>query len=156
MFLKRLTTETLMISYIKRMFINIGYQTPTSRPHDHKLRKYLGLKSDFEYLKFYWTHCDNNLQIWTKYTLKRIFKILVQYKTTAKVILVWNLDLRIISVYGLGAMFPTIIHTVVIFMQILPKEMLEHPVHREITPTTYTHGCYLDINLLIIRFIHWL
>ena len=26
------------------------------RPHDHKLRKFLSLKLDFEYLKFYWTH----------------------------------------------------------------------------------------------------
>ena len=32
-----------------------------SRPHDHKLRKYLSLKLDFEYLKLYWTHCFNNL-----------------------------------------------------------------------------------------------
>ena len=33
------------------------------RPHDNKLRKFLSLKLDFEYLKFYWTHCFNNLQI---------------------------------------------------------------------------------------------
>ena len=33
------------------------------RLHDHKLRKFLSIKSDFEYLKFYWTHCFNNLKI---------------------------------------------------------------------------------------------
>ena len=33
------------------------------RPRDHKLRKYLILKLDFEYLKFHWIHCFNNLQI---------------------------------------------------------------------------------------------
>ena len=36
----------------------MGNQSYT-RPHDHKLRKYLSLKLDFEYLKFYWTHCLN-------------------------------------------------------------------------------------------------
>mgnify|MGYP003687876849 CR=1 FL=1 len=46
-------------------------------PHDHKLRKYLSLKVNFEYLKFYWTQCFNNLQIRTNCTLKHIFKILV-------------------------------------------------------------------------------
>ena len=33
------------------------------RPHDNKLRKFLSLKLDFEYLKFYWAHCFNNLQM---------------------------------------------------------------------------------------------
>ena len=60
------------------------------------------LKLDFEYFKFDWAHCFNNLQIWTKCTLKHIFKILV-HKTTAKVILVRNFDLRLFSVYGHGA-----------------------------------------------------
>ena len=32
-------------------------------PHDHKLRKFSSLKLDFKYLKFYWTHRFNNLQI---------------------------------------------------------------------------------------------
>ena len=54
----------------------MGDQSYT-RPHDHKLRKYLSLKLDFEYLKFYWTHCLNNLQIRTNCTLKHIYKILV-------------------------------------------------------------------------------
>ena len=39
--------------------------------------KFLSLKLDFQYLKSYWTHSFNNLQMWTKYTLKQIFKILV-------------------------------------------------------------------------------
>ena len=43
------------------------------RPHDHKLRKFLSLKLDFEYLKVYWTNCFNNLQMWTKCTFKEIF-----------------------------------------------------------------------------------
>ena len=42
---------------------------------DHKLRKFLSLKFDFEYLKSYWTHYFNNLQMWTKCTIKQIFKI---------------------------------------------------------------------------------
>ena len=50
---------------------------PKIRPREHKLRKYLSLKSYFEYLKFYWTHCDNNFQIWTKCTFKHILKNLV-------------------------------------------------------------------------------
>ena len=37
-----------------------------TRPRDHKLRKFLSLKFDFEYLKFYWTHCFNNLKMWNK------------------------------------------------------------------------------------------
>ena len=34
-----------------------------TRTQDHKLRKYLSLKLDFEYLKFYRTHCFNYLQM---------------------------------------------------------------------------------------------
>ena len=45
--------------------------------HDHKLRTVLSLKLDFEYLRFYWTHWFNNLQVCTKYTLTQIFKISV-------------------------------------------------------------------------------
>ena len=42
------------------MYVNVPCK---SWPHDHKLRKYLSIKLDFEYLKFYWTHCFNKLQI---------------------------------------------------------------------------------------------
>ena len=44
-------------------------------PNDYKLRKFLSLKLDFEYLICYWTQSFNNLQMWTKCTLKQIFKI---------------------------------------------------------------------------------
>ena len=57
-------------------------------PHDHKLRKFLSLKLGFDYLKFYWTHCFNNLQMRTKCALKQIFKIWFINKTTAKIFLV--------------------------------------------------------------------
>ena len=70
-------------------------------PHDHKLRKYLSLKLDFEYLKFYWTQCFNNFQIRTNCTYFEKFWFI--NKTNAKVTLVWNFDLRIFSVYGLRA-----------------------------------------------------
>ena len=67
--------------------------------HDNKLRKY----SDFVNLKFYWIHCFNNLQIWEQNLLLKIsLKFWFIYKTTSKVILVWNFDLRIFSVYGHG------------------------------------------------------
>ena len=72
-------------------------------PHDHKLRKYLSLKLDFVYLKFYWTHC----LIICRYEQTVLFNIFLTFwfinKTTAKVILVWHFDLRIFSVYGHGA-----------------------------------------------------
>ena len=52
-------------SIVKIIAINVGVFSPPDslRPRDHKLRKYLSLKLDFEYLKFYRTHCDNYLQI---------------------------------------------------------------------------------------------
>ena len=53
-------------------------------PHDYKLRKFLSLKLDFEYIKFYWACCLNNLQIWTKCNLIHIFKILVHYQNYCK------------------------------------------------------------------------
>ena len=55
---------------------------------DHKLRKYLSLKLDFEYLKFYWTHCDNNLQKKQNVLLNIFVKCWFITKTTAKVIIV--------------------------------------------------------------------
>ena len=53
----------------------LGITRHQSWLQDHKLRKFLSLKFDFEYLKSYWTHCFNNLQMWTKCTLTQIFKI---------------------------------------------------------------------------------
>ena len=50
------------------------------RLHDHKLRKFLSIKLDFEYLKFYWTHCDLN-------KMYKSLKFRFINKTTAKVIL---------------------------------------------------------------------
>ena len=55
-----------------------------TRPHDHKLRKILNLKSDSEYLKFYWTHWFNNLLMWAKCTPKQIFKISVHWRNYCK------------------------------------------------------------------------
>ena len=48
-------------------------------------------------------HCLNNLQIWTKCTLIQSLKCRFINKTTAKVILVWNFELSLLSVYGHGA-----------------------------------------------------
>ena len=50
-----------------------------------------------------WTHCFDNLQIWTKCTFNLFLKIWFITKTSAKVKLVWNFVLRIFSVYRHGA-----------------------------------------------------
>ena len=91
---------TILVTYFA-LEKRVNFSQP--RPHDHKLRKFLSLKLDIEYLKFYWTHWFNNLQMWTKCTPKKSLKFWFINKTTAKVILVWNFDLRIFSVYGHGA-----------------------------------------------------
>ena len=44
-------------------FLNELIPISNTWPHDHKLRKFLSLKLDFEYLKCYWTHSFNNLQM---------------------------------------------------------------------------------------------
>ena len=90
-----LVTRTLQPGRTKSKYMYI-------RPYDHKLRKFLSLKLNFEYLKFYCTNCLNYLQMWKNCFLKQIFKISFINKTTAKVILVWNFeaDSRIFSVYG--------------------------------------------------------
>ena len=67
---------------------------------------FLSLKFDFVYLKFYWS--GHTVLIIFRYEqtvlFKHIFKIFWFIdKNTAKVILVWNFDLRIFSVYGHGA-----------------------------------------------------
>ena len=67
---------------------------------------FLSLKSDFVYLKFYWSGHTVLIICRNEQTsiFKHIFKICWFIdKTTAKVILVWNFDLRIFSVYGHGA-----------------------------------------------------
>ena len=48
----------------------MGWEFRVIRSYDHKLRKYLSLKLDFEHLKIYWTYC----LMWTKCTIKHIFK----------------------------------------------------------------------------------
>ena len=60
-------------------------------------------KSKIEYLKFYWTHCFHNMQMWRNCTLIQSLKCRFINKTTAKVILVWNFELSLLSVNGHGA-----------------------------------------------------
>ena len=48
---------------IPSFVINYDIEVRNTWSHDHKLRKFLSLKLDFEYLNFYWTHCFNNLQM---------------------------------------------------------------------------------------------
>ena len=62
--------------------IDLGLQSDQiiaeNRPHDHKLGKYVGLKLDFEYLKFYWTHCFNNLYIICRYKQIVLLKVFLK------------------------------------------------------------------------------
>ena len=46
-------------------------------PHDQKLRKYLSLKLYSKHIKFFFTNCSNDLQMWTISAFKHNFKILV-------------------------------------------------------------------------------
>ena len=73
-----------------------------TRPHDHKLRKYLSLKLDSYYLGFFFLvliSCIYKQHIHLK-TISNFWFII---KTISNFITVWNFDLRMISVYGRGA-----------------------------------------------------
>ena len=88
------------------MFVSVAlrpHRDISLRPHDHKLRKYLSVKSFSIYREFYLTNCFNDLKIWTISAFKPniiFFPLIIE--TTSNVIRVWNFGLRIFSVYGRG------------------------------------------------------